>query len=321
LIALAGMFLLAGSSKLLGAPAMVELFDAIGIGQWFRYLTGLIKVGSVLGLLVPSFAVFGPWHSWRRWSARLQRIFSSLEARLRCRRSCCSGQQPSSGLAGINSSATSRRCADDLNGFREWRSQVKSSTSAEASTRKVVHRTRRYRHGPLTRLMSPFDLGEPLKPFVSLDLFEADIASVGGKYARASTFGNRDGDGVYPRRRELRRPGSGTRHDRLRRPGMGARLPPQLSHCAASSSALRRFEKMQLGELSSTDPRLLARERMAAEHRLHDAITQHRAAHCAGGANAGRAATRLRVSLMIYEMPDWDTVESPVAVHVSARRT
>ena len=57
--ALAGMFLLVGSSKLLGAPAMVGLFDAIGIGQWFRYLTGLIEVGSALALLVPSFAVFG----------------------------------------------------------------------------------------------------------------------------------------------------------------------------------------------------------------------------------------------------------------------
>ena len=58
-IALAGMFLLAGGSKLLGAPAMVGLFDAIGIGQWFRYLTGLIEVGSALALLVPSFAVLG----------------------------------------------------------------------------------------------------------------------------------------------------------------------------------------------------------------------------------------------------------------------
>ena len=33
-IALAGMFLLAGGSKLLGAPAMVALFNTIGIGQW-----------------------------------------------------------------------------------------------------------------------------------------------------------------------------------------------------------------------------------------------------------------------------------------------
>ena len=58
-VALAGMFLLAGSSKLFGAAAMVGLFDAIGIGQWFRYVTGLIEVSSAVALLVPSFAVFG----------------------------------------------------------------------------------------------------------------------------------------------------------------------------------------------------------------------------------------------------------------------
>jgi putative oxidoreductase len=58
-VTLAGMFLLAGSSKLAGDSAMVGLFDAIGIGQWFRYFTGLIEVGSALALLVPSFAVFG----------------------------------------------------------------------------------------------------------------------------------------------------------------------------------------------------------------------------------------------------------------------
>ena len=53
------MFLLAGGSKLLGAAAMVGLFDAIGIGQWFRYLTGSIEVGSAVALLVPSLAAFG----------------------------------------------------------------------------------------------------------------------------------------------------------------------------------------------------------------------------------------------------------------------
>ncbi len=58
-IALAGMFLIAGSSKLFGAPAMVALFDAVGIGQWFRYVTGFIEVGSAIALLVPSVAVFG----------------------------------------------------------------------------------------------------------------------------------------------------------------------------------------------------------------------------------------------------------------------
>jgi putative oxidoreductase len=58
-IATAGMVLVVGGSKLAGVPAMVQLFDAIGIGQWFRYLTGTIEVVSAILLLVPSLAVFG----------------------------------------------------------------------------------------------------------------------------------------------------------------------------------------------------------------------------------------------------------------------
>ena len=58
-IALAGMFILAGGSKLLGAPPMVALFNTIGIGQWFRYVTGLIEVGSGVALLIPAVVVFG----------------------------------------------------------------------------------------------------------------------------------------------------------------------------------------------------------------------------------------------------------------------
>lgn len=37
-------------SKLAGAPAMVGLFDTIGIGQWFRYLTGSLEVSGRLDL-------------------------------------------------------------------------------------------------------------------------------------------------------------------------------------------------------------------------------------------------------------------------------
>jgi putative oxidoreductase len=58
-VVLAGMFLLAGGSKLAGAPAMVALFDAIGVGQWFRYVTGSIEVVSAVALLVPALAPFG----------------------------------------------------------------------------------------------------------------------------------------------------------------------------------------------------------------------------------------------------------------------
>ena len=37
--------------------------------------------------------------------------------------------------------------------------------------RAIVHRTRGQAHGPITRLVSPSDLGELIKPFVFLDLF------------------------------------------------------------------------------------------------------------------------------------------------------
>jgi putative oxidoreductase len=56
---IAAAFMLAGGSKLAGAPAMVGLFDAIGIGQWFRYVTGTIEVGSAVALLMPSLAPYG----------------------------------------------------------------------------------------------------------------------------------------------------------------------------------------------------------------------------------------------------------------------
>ncbi len=53
-----------------------------------------------------------------------------------------------------------------------------SVTEAQATsthaTRAVVHRTRGSTHGPITRLMSPGDLGQVLKPFVFLDLVNFD---------------------------------------------------------------------------------------------------------------------------------------------------
>lgn len=58
-VALAVMFLMAGGSKLAGVPAMVSLFDAVAVGQWFRYVTGAIEVTSGIALLVPSAAIFG----------------------------------------------------------------------------------------------------------------------------------------------------------------------------------------------------------------------------------------------------------------------
>src|SRR5258708_25804808 len=42
--------------------------------------------------------------------------------------------------------------------------------------RAIVQRTRGRTHGPITRLMSPSDFGEILKPFVFLDLFDHEGA-------------------------------------------------------------------------------------------------------------------------------------------------
>ena len=39
--------------------------------------------------------------------------------------------------------------------------------------RRIVQRTRGREHGPITRLVSPGDLGQVLKPFIFLDRFEA----------------------------------------------------------------------------------------------------------------------------------------------------
>jgi redox-sensitive bicupin YhaK (pirin superfamily) len=46
--------------------------------------------------------------------------------------------------------------------------------------RRIAYRTTGHRHGPITRLMSPGDLGELVKPFVFLDYFEFAGAVSGG---------------------------------------------------------------------------------------------------------------------------------------------
>jgi redox-sensitive bicupin YhaK (pirin superfamily) len=45
------------------------------------------------------------------------------------------------------------------------------SAAVATKARAIVHRTRGNSHGPITRLVSPGDLGQNLKPFVFLDLF------------------------------------------------------------------------------------------------------------------------------------------------------
>jgi putative oxidoreductase len=54
-------FLAAGGSKLAGAPAMVDMFQKIGLGQWFRYVTGSLEVTGAVLVLLPRTAAIGGW--------------------------------------------------------------------------------------------------------------------------------------------------------------------------------------------------------------------------------------------------------------------
>jgi putative oxidoreductase len=51
-------FLGAGSAKLAGSEAMVDMFDEIGAGEWFRYLVGTLELAGAVGLLIPLLSGF-----------------------------------------------------------------------------------------------------------------------------------------------------------------------------------------------------------------------------------------------------------------------
>jgi putative oxidoreductase len=55
---LAIAFAAAGGAKLAGLQPMVAVFDTIGVGQWFRYLTGTIELAGAAALLLPALAGF-----------------------------------------------------------------------------------------------------------------------------------------------------------------------------------------------------------------------------------------------------------------------
>ena len=58
-ILLALAFGAAGAAKLVGVQQLVELFSAIGFGQWFRYLTGAVEVVGALLMLIPAAGLIG----------------------------------------------------------------------------------------------------------------------------------------------------------------------------------------------------------------------------------------------------------------------
>ncbi|MFD4393675.1 DoxX family protein [Kitasatospora sp. NPDC058397] len=56
-ILLALFFALASAlPKLLAIPAATTVFDAMGVGHWFMYLTGLVELAGAVGLLVRRLA-------------------------------------------------------------------------------------------------------------------------------------------------------------------------------------------------------------------------------------------------------------------------
>jgi len=55
-VVLAAVFLIAAFAKLSGDPVMVAVYEKIGFGQWFRYLTGVLEVAGAAILLTRSLS-------------------------------------------------------------------------------------------------------------------------------------------------------------------------------------------------------------------------------------------------------------------------
>ena len=51
-------FAAAGIAKLMGVQMLVDEFEVIGLGQWFRYVTGIVELGSAILLWVPGFTAY-----------------------------------------------------------------------------------------------------------------------------------------------------------------------------------------------------------------------------------------------------------------------
>jgi putative oxidoreductase len=58
-VLLAALFIFTGSAKLAGLPAMVDVFERMSFGQWFRDFTALLELGGAALLLWPSTTAFG----------------------------------------------------------------------------------------------------------------------------------------------------------------------------------------------------------------------------------------------------------------------
>src|SRR5260370_11345671 len=73
---LAAAFVAAAAAKLAGVPMMIEVFDAIGFGQWFRIVTALVEIIGAIALLTPGFAALGAlWLAVTMFFATLTHLF------------------------------------------------------------------------------------------------------------------------------------------------------------------------------------------------------------------------------------------------------
>ena len=52
-------FVAAGLAKLSGQEMMVQVFEGVGVGQWFRYVTGAIEVGAAVLLWIKGLQFIG----------------------------------------------------------------------------------------------------------------------------------------------------------------------------------------------------------------------------------------------------------------------
>ena len=52
-------FVAAGISKLAGADMMIGIFDAVGVGQWFRYVTGVVEIAGAALLWMNGRQAYG----------------------------------------------------------------------------------------------------------------------------------------------------------------------------------------------------------------------------------------------------------------------
>jgi putative oxidoreductase len=55
-VVLAGFFVMSALGKFTGAEPANSTFEAIGWGDWFRHLTGVLEAAGAVGLVVPPLA-------------------------------------------------------------------------------------------------------------------------------------------------------------------------------------------------------------------------------------------------------------------------